>query len=95
MFRIMTQTILLSFFSVSLFAQKIEFSSETRKYIRYDTLEIALKNVRVIDGTGQPARPQQIVLIKSFMAKSKKKSTQKVENIGGQVIQAGGNVTVK
>ena len=64
MFRIMTQTILLSFFSVSLFAQKIEFSSETRKYIRYDTLEIALKNVRVIDGTGQPARPQQIVLIK-------------------------------
>ena len=64
MFRIMTQTILLSFFSVSLFAQKIEFSSEIRKYIRYDTLEIALKNVRVIDGTGQPARPQQIVLIK-------------------------------
>ena len=28
------------------------------------------------------------------MAKSKKKSTQNVENIGGQVIQAGGNVTV-
>ncbi len=28
------------------------------------------------------------------MAKSKKKSTQNVENIGGRVIQAGGNVTV-
>lgn len=28
------------------------------------------------------------------MAKSKKKSTQNVENIGGQVIQAGGNVTI-
>ena len=28
------------------------------------------------------------------MAKSKKKSTQKVENIGGQVNQAGGNATV-
>ena len=28
------------------------------------------------------------------MAKSKKQSTQNVENIGGQVIQAGGNVTV-
>ena len=28
------------------------------------------------------------------MAKSKKEPTQNVENIGGQVIQAGGNVTI-
>ena len=28
------------------------------------------------------------------MAKPKKKPTQNVENIGGQVIQAGGNVTI-
>ena len=45
-------------------AAQPQFSDAVRGYIKVDSPVVALTNVRVIDGTGAPARPNQTVVIK-------------------------------
>ncbi len=45
-------------------AAQPQFSDAVRGYIKVDAPVVALTNVRVIDGTGAPARPNQTVVIK-------------------------------
>src|SRR5687767_11947424 len=52
--------LLLLTLSCSAFAQP---QSDRQQFIRYDSPTIALTNVRVIDGTGEPAREAQTILI--------------------------------
>ena len=50
--------------SITLLAQNVNFSSETRRYILHQTPVIALTHANVIDGRGNPARPDQTVIIR-------------------------------
>jgi imidazolonepropionase-like amidohydrolase len=52
------------FISVTLFAQGVRFSRETRSFILHKSPVIALKNVRIIKGDGSPAVPGQTVILK-------------------------------
>jgi len=45
-------------------AQRPQFSDAVRGFIKIDAPAVALTNVRVIDGTGAPARPQQTIVIR-------------------------------
>jgi imidazolonepropionase-like amidohydrolase len=45
------------------FAQTTEFSALVKKYITAGSRNIAITHVRVIDGTGAPARPDQTIVI--------------------------------
>jgi len=57
--------ILLYFFiSITMLAQNVEFSSETRSYILYQAPVIALTNAGVIDGSGSHGRSNQTVIIR-------------------------------
>lgn len=54
----------LVFATTSLHAQRPALSSGVRAYVRVDTPVIALTHVRIIDGTGSPARADQTVLVR-------------------------------
>ena len=45
-------------------AQRPTLSTNTRQYVALDTSLLALTNVRVIDGTGAPARDGQTIVIR-------------------------------
>ena len=60
----MTRILFFFFLCVSLFAQQVKFSAETRRYIIHQAPIIALTNVSVIDGKGSPIRTDQTVIIK-------------------------------
>ncbi|HEY5163452.1 MAG TPA: amidohydrolase, partial [Terriglobales bacterium] len=55
-------TLLLLFVAAS-FAQTPQFAPTVRAYVKYDQPTIALTHVRVIDGTGAPARENQTVVL--------------------------------
>jgi imidazolonepropionase-like amidohydrolase len=46
-------------------AQRPQFSNQVRNFIKVDATVIALTNVRVIDGTGAPARPNQTLVVRN------------------------------
>ena len=48
----------------ALYAQRPTLSAAVKRYVQTDAEEIVLRNARVIDGTGAPARAGQIVLIR-------------------------------
>jgi imidazolonepropionase-like amidohydrolase len=50
--------------SASLAAQRPQLSDQVRAFITVDAPVVALTNVRVIDGTGGPSRPNQTVIIR-------------------------------
>jgi len=67
-------------------AQRPESLSErTREYVSVDAAVVALTNVRVIDGTGAPARANQTVLIENGRIAA-------VGNTGDVVVPAGAEV---
>ena len=45
-------------------AQRLIVSPSVRSYVKIDTNVLALTNVRVIDGTGAPAREQQTIVVR-------------------------------
>jgi hypothetical protein len=45
-------------------APTVKLSPEVREYVKVDDLVIALTHVRVIDGTGQPPRADQTLIIR-------------------------------
>ena len=45
-------------------AQRPQFSDQVREFIKVDAPVVALTNVRVIDGTGAPARPNQTLILR-------------------------------
>ena len=47
----------------SAFAQKTEFSSIVKKYVAVSSRTIAITHVKVIDGTGAPARNDQTIIV--------------------------------
>lgn len=49
---------------VTLYAQRPTLSPAVRQYVRVDTQVVALTHVRVIDGTGAPARADQTLVIR-------------------------------
>jgi enamidase len=49
----------------ALIAAQAQYSDAVRSYIKVDASVVALTNVRVIDGTGAPARGNQTVVIRS------------------------------
>ena len=53
-----------SLFTVLLAAQPPQISTAVRPFVSVDAPVVALTHVRVIDGTGAPARADQAVLIK-------------------------------
>lgn len=46
------------------YAQRAPLGPAVRSYVKYDTAVLALTNVRVIDGTGAPAREGQTLIIR-------------------------------
>jgi len=48
----------------SLDAQRPQFSNQVRSFIKVDAPVVALTNVRVIDGTGAPAKPNQTLVLR-------------------------------
>src|SRR5881628_1990540 len=50
--------------SASLLAQPPQFSNAVRNFIKVDAPVVALTNVRVIDGTGAPARERQTIVLR-------------------------------
>ncbi len=50
--------------SVVLFAQRPPLGTGVRSYVKIDAPVVALTNVRVIDGTGAPARERQTIVIR-------------------------------
>jgi imidazolonepropionase-like amidohydrolase len=44
--------------------QRAQLSPETREYVRVDAPVVALTNVRVVDGTGTPAREDQTIVLR-------------------------------
>jgi enamidase len=51
--------------AASLVSAQAQFSDAVRAYIKVDAPVVALTNVRVIDGTGAPARPNQTIIIRN------------------------------
>ena len=51
--------------AAALVSAQAQFSDTVRAYIKVDAPVVALTNVRVIDGTGAPARPNQTVIIRN------------------------------
>ena len=49
--------------AASLVSAQAQFSDAVRAYIKVDAPVVALTNVRVIDGTGAPARANQTIII--------------------------------
>jgi imidazolonepropionase-like amidohydrolase len=49
---------------VALAAQRPTLSNAVRQYVTLDTSVFAITNVRVIDGTGAPARPNQTIIVR-------------------------------
>ncbi len=60
----MARILFIAFLCMSLFAQQVKFSAETRRYIIHQAPILALTNVSVIDGKGSPARPDQTIIIR-------------------------------
>ena len=50
--------------SVTVVAQRPQFSDAVRGFITVDAPVVALTNVRVIDGTGAPAKPNQTLILR-------------------------------
>lgn len=57
-------SILLFFYCLSTFSQ-IQFSNETKKYIKYNDAVIVLKNGLLIDGKGNAPKPKQTLIMKN------------------------------
>jgi imidazolonepropionase-like amidohydrolase len=72
----------LAFLSTLAFAQSPQLSPAVRTYVKYDQPTIALTHVRVIDGTGAPARDNQTILI----------SAGKIQSVGEAAPPAGAQV---
>jgi imidazolonepropionase-like amidohydrolase len=49
--------------ALAAYAQTPQLSPAVHAYVKYDQATIALENVRVIDGTGAPARENQMIMI--------------------------------
>ena len=64
MSRKIIRVLFISVLSITLLAQSVRFSRETRSFQRYNFSQIALKNVRIINGDGSPAVPGQTVILK-------------------------------
>lgn len=63
--RVASALVLLAALSASrLLAQRPGLSAQVRQFVAVDTALLALTNVRVIDGTGAPARERQVVLVR-------------------------------
>jgi enamidase len=60
----MARILFFFFLCVSLFAQQVKFSAETRRYIIHQAPILALTNVRLIDGKGSPPLADQTVIIR-------------------------------
>src|SRR5262245_41354427 len=63
-FRCVRFVIALALATVALSAQAPQFSEAVRAFIRVQAPVVVLTNVRVIDGTGAPARPNQTLVIR-------------------------------
>ncbi len=78
----MKRVALLIAFSLTAFAQSPQLSPAVRAFVKYDQPTIALTHVRVIDGTGAPAKENQTVVI----------SGGKIQSIGEAAAPAGAQV---
>ena len=64
MIRRLIVTLALAAAGAALVSAQVKFSDAVRGFIKVDAPVVALTNVRVIDGTGAPARANQTVIIK-------------------------------
>ena len=64
MIRRLIVTLALAAAGAALVSAQVKFSDAVRGFIKVDAPVVALTNVRVIDGTGTPARANQTVIIK-------------------------------
>jgi len=64
MSRKIIRVLIFSIISVTLLAQGVRYSRETRSFILHKSSTIALKNARVIKGDGTPSLPGQTVILK-------------------------------
>lgn len=65
MSRKIMRILLTAVMAVSMMAQGVRFSRETRSYIVHDSPVLALENARIIRGDGSPAVPEQTVILKA------------------------------
>ncbi|MBL0171128.1 MAG: amidohydrolase family protein [Gemmatimonadaceae bacterium] len=75
-------------------AQRPPIGPSVRSFVRVDTTAFALTNVRVIDGTGAPAREAQTVLVRDGRIVAVGASTSVTIPVGTQVIDLTGKSVI-
>lgn len=89
------RTILLALaLSSPLAAQRPPLSAGTRVYVKVDTAVVAFTNVRVIDGTGAPAREGQVVVVRDGRVAAVGPATSTAVPAGAQVIDGAGKTVI-
>ena len=56
-------SLIVAVIGAAIVSAQAQFSDAVRAYIKVDAPVVALTNVRVIDGTGAPSRPNQTIII--------------------------------
>ena len=87
----MRRALLLSLFlATSLSAQRAPIAPAVRSFVKYDTTVLAITNVRVIDGTGAPAREGQTLIIRDGTIAAVGATASTTTPAGAQVIDGTG-----
>lgn len=80
--------------AIPLAAQRPNFSPQTRRFIFVDAPVVALTNVRVVDGTGTPARDGQTIIIQGDKITGVGSSTTLKWPAGAHVIDLAGHTVI-
>lgn len=75
-------------------AQRLRVAPAVRSFVKIDTTIVALTNVRVIDGTGAPARDNQTIIIRDGAIAAVGAATSVAVPVGAQVINLAGKTVM-
>src|SRR5690242_10867432 len=81
-------------FAVGAAAQAPALSPDTRAFVKVDAPIVALVHARVIDGTGVPSRPDQVVVLERGLIRAVGDSVQVSIPPGAQVLDVAGRTVL-
>src|SRR6476646_8186089 len=84
----------LLFIATTAVAQRPTLSNAVRQYVTIDTSVVALTHVRVIDGTGAPAREDQTIIIRDGRIGSIGSAASTPAPAGAQVVDLTGKSVI-
>ncbi len=85
---------LLILLPASLLAQRPDFSEQVRRFIQVDAPVVALRDVKVIDGTGAPARAHQTLVIEGNTIKAVGPNDDVAIPDGAEVLELSGHTVL-